>query len=155
MNPTQFRAHVIEPTLRELGLWSASAERLMIGTALVESGLEEVVQRNGGPARSFFQIEPGTFDDIVDRYLETDRRRDLRVKILGLVMPAFGRWEQITGNQRFACGVARVRYWMAPEPLPDVGDDEGLAAYWKSHFNTYLGAGREAKFVQALRKNGQ
>ena len=43
--------------------------------------------------------------------------------------------------------MARAHYLRVPEPLPDAGDVEALAAYWKQHYNTPAGAGSEAEFI--------
>ena len=55
----------------------------------------------------------------------------------------------------YATAVARLIYWRVPRPLPAANNLDGLAAYWKTHYNTRLGDGREPKFVQALRKHGR
>ena len=41
---------VIAPALDKLGLWSPSAEELVLGTAIVESGLTYIRQWGDGPA---------------------------------------------------------------------------------------------------------
>ena len=41
-----------------------------------------------------------------------------------------------------------------PEPLPEAQDVEGLAEYWKQHFNTPRGAGTVTRFVAAYREHG-
>ncbi len=48
--------------------------------------------------------------------------------------------------------MARVHYLRVPEPLPAPGDIEGLARYWKAHFNTPAGAGTPAGFVANWRR---
>ena len=85
--PRQFRRHGVRPVLEHLArteprLDSRAAEDLLLGTALMESGLREIEQR-GGPALGFFQIEPATFADVYDRYL-TQRRPDLLITVDGL-----------------------------------------------------------------------
>ena len=37
-----------------------------------------------------------------------------------------------------------------PEALPEAGDLEGQAAFWKQHYNTPLGAGTVGKYMSAL-----
>ena len=41
---------VIAPALDKLGLWSPSVEELVLGTAIVESGLTYIRQWGGSPA---------------------------------------------------------------------------------------------------------
>jgi hypothetical protein len=40
-----------------------------------------------------------------------------------------------------------VRYIRAPAPLPGQDDLQGLANYWKQHYNTPLGAGTPEEFL--------
>lgn len=149
MNLTQFRIHIIVPTLRELGLWSPSAEELMVGTALVESKLHYLKQING-PALGVYQIETPTHDDLYENYLNSPRREDLKTKVLALRAPVPGAHEQLITNLAYATAIARLIYWRRPEKLPAPGDHEGLAAYWKQHYNTHLGKGRPKDFIVAL-----
>ena len=117
-----------------------------------------MAQKGGGPARSFFQIEasfdyanPATFEDIYERYLR-GRPRFL-IAVQDLRMPAFTPHEQLTGNQHFACAIARMKYWMATEPLPAAGDIEALGAYWKRHYNTAGGAGKARHWAKLYREH--
>lgn len=153
--PEQFLEYVIQPTLRHLAaaiprLDSLASEQLMLGTALVESNLDALKQRGGGPALSVFQIEPATFDDIYGRYLRA--RAALLTQIQDLRIPAFTPTEQLAGNPFFACGIARMKYWMVPEPLPPAGDLEALGHYWKRYYNTEEGAGNAQYFADLYRK---
>ena len=68
INLNQFRDEIVAPTLKEIGLYSKAAERLVIGTGLTESRLEYVKQI-GGPALGLYQCEPSTHKDIWDNYL--------------------------------------------------------------------------------------
>ena len=159
--PLQFLEHVIHPTLEHLAhveKWMAgpASEQLMLGTALAESTLTHLVQIGGGPARSMFQIEvafnfddPLTFEDIYERYLRSRPR--LLVAIHELRMPAFTPYEQITGNQHFACGIARLRYWMVPERLPMLDDLAAMGRYYKKYFNTAGGLGEASHWADLYR----
>ena len=61
----QFRELIIRPALEAIGLWSQTAENLVLGTAIHESGnFKYIKQVGGGTALSFYQIEPVTADDI-------------------------------------------------------------------------------------------
>ena len=44
LNATHLQDWVIAPALDKLNLWSRSAEELVLGTAIVESGLNFIVQ---------------------------------------------------------------------------------------------------------------
>jgi len=58
--------------------------------------------------------------------------------------------EQLIHNLAYATAIARVIYLRKPEALPAAFDIEGLAKYWKDHYNTYLGAGKVEDFVKKL-----
>ena len=64
LDPRQFAERVIRPALVKLRLQSPAAEALLLGTAVVESGLSALVQAGGGPALGLYQIEPATHADI-------------------------------------------------------------------------------------------
>ena len=63
LNLDHFRADVIQPTLAHLDgddaprFQGLAAENLLLGTALVESGLHYLHQLGGGPALGIYQIE--------------------------------------------------------------------------------------------------
>ena len=137
MNVQQFRDSIVAPVLRRLEMHSAAAEEQMIATAVHESeGLQFIRQVGGGPAVSYFQIEPQTAQDVVDRYFR--KRPDIAERFSRAVMWD-AHWndrivERLTGDQAAACAVARIRYWMAPDPLPSADDVEAMATYWKAHY---------------------
>ena len=58
MLASQTLALVIRPALKKLRLWSPSAEELVFGTAIVESGLTYLKQHGDGPALGLWQVEP-------------------------------------------------------------------------------------------------
>ncbi len=154
--PAQFLEHVIRPTLYHLAvveprLGGRAAEQLMLGTAIAESALKALAQWGGGPALSFFQIEPTTFHDIYDRYLRARAR--FLIAIQDLRVPALTPLEQLAGNPFFACGIARMKFWMAPEPLPEADDIDALGRYWKSIYNTAGGAGTASHWTYLYRKH--
>lgn len=146
----QFRHMIVAPTLMEIEMYSPAAESLLVGTALMESGIEELMQRGGGPARGLYQMEPATFGDITVRYFS--KRPDLRIRCERLLAPAPSRWGQVVTNLSWATAIARLKYWMAPEKLPPVADIDALGDYWKRHYNTAEGAGDPAEFARRYRK---
>jgi hypothetical protein len=158
LDPKQLRLFVIRPTLQHIGLLSASAELLLLATAAHESGLANIDQRTGpndetlGPAMGLWQIEAPTLYDITDRYLAKPSKAALRERVFSLMAPAPQSVIQLATNACFACAIARVRYYMAPEPLPEPDDLEGMAHYWKRFYNTSLGAGTPEKFLESYRR---
>ena len=145
---TYFKEQIIRPTLKTLGLWSAAAEELLLGTALQESGLTHRVQLGGGPARGLFQMEPATHNDIWNNYLKYHKTLATLVKNLKSTATADGVLE-LRNNDRYAAAMARVHYKRAPAPLPPVGDIQAMAAYWKRYYNTIHGAGTVAQYLHS------
>lgn len=145
---------VIRPTLRHMReaderLWTTEAEKLLMGTVLAESALQEIRQQPSGPALSFYQIEPTTRQDI-DRYLD---RLD-KTLICAVVNEMRAAWplnpdEQIVTNMALATAYARIKYWMSPLPIPD--DIEGMANYWLRVYNAG-GRGTVTGFVRPFRE---
>jgi hypothetical protein len=158
-HPAQFRDHVVRPTLRDMGMWSTVAERLVLGTVAVESDFGRyLAQQNNGPAVGVAQMEPATAGDILFRYLngrgETDRRFQRAFQVIndGRIswkdVPLSLVAEKLKTDLRFAVGLCRLRYWMVPDALPLADDLPALAAYWKAHYNTSLGRGSVADFIK-------
>lgn len=149
VDPRHFRANVVRPALRDIGLWSEAAELLVFGTAVQESGLRWLVQL-GGPALGFFQMEPATHADIHHNFL--GYRPELNRQVLGLLALGQPRVDQLVWNLRYAAAMCRVHYLRDRQPLPAAGDVEGMGALWKRHYNTPAGKGRAEEFVANLRR---
>ena len=156
LNILQFRMNVVRPVLEAISGHSMAAENLVLGTALQESNLHYLRQLAEGPARGLFQMEPATHDDIWDNYLAY--RNELAGQVSAFLVPGRDRVEQLVWNLGYACAMCRVHYQRVPEPLPDATDIQGLAAYWKRHYNTAQGKGTiqefAEKFEQAIVKSG-
>lgn len=151
LDPKQTHDEVIAPTLSMLALDSLAARQITLGTGMTESGLTYIKQVGGGPALGLWQMEPVTHDDIWVNFLA--HRRKL-AQIVEDFCQASHVANDMTWNLRYACAMARVHYYRRPEALPAAGDATGMAAYWKQHYNTPLGAGTVAKalphFVRAI-----
>jgi hypothetical protein len=144
MNPQQLLTYVIDPALSRSGLYSDAAARLMLGTAVTESGLSWLRQHGGGPARGIYQVEPATHDDIWRNFLRY--REKLQDAVIALLTEE-EKHQQLVSNLSYATVIARIVYWRVEEPLPPADDVEAMADYWKRHYNTRLGAGKPAHFV--------
>lgn len=156
MNASQLRAYVILPALKPLGLWSLAAENLLVGTVAHESAGGKYLHQVRGPALGIYQIEPLTHFDVWANYLKY--QTGLRDKVLGMVPACHLRHDSATGMEyatdsmlitdlAYATVMARLIYRRRPEPLPAADDLPGLAAYWKAHYNTPLGAGTVEQFL--------
>jgi hypothetical protein len=135
MDPVELHDFVIVPVLEYLGLDQPGASHLVLGTGLVESNLEHLRQARGGPALSFFQMEPATHEDHMEWL---GRKPALRQRIFSLLAP----WPkqpvmQLVTNLNYAVAMCRAHYWRRPERLPPYGDLDAYAMYWKKHYNTF------------------
>jgi len=147
IDPVQFGLHVIRPTLQALDLWSPAAGRLLLGTAIAESGLSHLKQIHG-PALGLYQIEPATHEDLYENFLayREPRRRELRA----FTVPNRPVADQLIWNLAYATAVARLIYYRRPEPLPPADDLRGQAEYWKAHYNTSAGKGTVKHYIDAV-----
>jgi hypothetical protein len=139
-DPRQFREYVdsvlvfLEPEIP----YSVAARELLMFTAAAESELGRYLwQVPHGPAKGIFQMEEATEADLLN-YLE--RRPELKAKV-DLARTDMGD-DDLIDSLPYQTMLARIFYWRKPEPLPDASDPYALGAYWKKHFNTYLGKGR-------------
>lgn len=149
IDPRQFRELVIRPTLQTAGLWSESAEALLLGTALVESRLTYLKQLGEGPALGVYQMEPATHDDLWANYIH--HRADLIEAMTATVrhVPWPPPASEMIGNLYYATLMARIHYRRIPTSLPPADDLPALGRYWKRHYNTPLGKGTVEKFLAA------
>lgn len=144
LDVVQFKKYVIQPALKAIGSYSPAAEELVLGTALQESRLQYLRQLGNGPARGVFQMEPATHDDIWKNYLKY--KPDLAADVMALAHVRHS--ESLTTDLLYAAAMCRIHYLRAPAALPEQGDYEGQAAYWKEYYNTYLGAGTEEEYLE-------
>lgn len=148
MDAKQLTELVVRPTLKELGLYSAAAEQLVVGTIFVESRAKYLKQIGNGPALGIVQMEPATHDDIWHHYLAY--RTELSEKVRQIAKEAIPK-ELIT-NLAYAVAMCRVHYLRVPKPLPNSGDIPALARYWKQYYNTHQGAGDVSDFIDKFPK---
>ncbi|MEX2630014.1 MAG: hypothetical protein WD341_08760 [Tistlia sp.] len=158
-----FDTQVVVPTLAVLAgaeprMNSLSARQLLVGTAVAESDLQHALQVPNGPARSRFQIEPGTVK-LLNSWLGERGRESLAQAIVSLIPVELlpdgdptmdGMADHLAFNDWLACGLARVLYWSWPDSLPAPGDWMGHAEAWKRMYNG-PGKGTPGKFMERNR----
>ena len=153
--PDKFFYETIVPTLVKARLYSPVASFLLLGTALEESGIEHLKQLDGGPALGYYQMEPKTHDDIWENYLEYRPELAAKVRefVYGFGVVGEGGYQQLITNPPYSTIMCRVHYLRVKEALPEYGDIKGYASYWKKWYNTQLGKGSEASFVETYHSN--
>ena len=96
-------------------------------------------------------MEPSTHSDIYKNYLAY--QDDFRASLLGLTLKQGETPEehafQMTWNLRYGAAMCRLKYYRSPKALPEAGDLEAQARYWKSIYNSELGAGTVEKYIEA------
>ena len=150
MLASQILSMVIRPALSKINLWSPSAEELVLGTAIVESGLTYIRQWGDGPALGLWQVEPTTQNDLYTNFL--NYRPELGSQLMELRAPNLSMDENLATNLMYGAAVCRLCYYRKPDALPEAGDIEGQAAFWKQHYNTPLGKGTVTKYVYEVSK---
>ena len=152
MNHKQIRG-LIDHVLKKIGLYSKQASELVFLTGLAESRYEYIRQIGSGPAGSPFQVESATAFDVCKNYLYY-RKPLARSVASTLFIPVEAifepdkemlkelLWYNIAAGAIFC----RLVYRRVPSPLP-IGL-EGIASYWKDNYNTALGKGTVAHFIE-------
>jgi hypothetical protein len=133
MTPQQARDDFILPALQHIGLHTPDAERLLMGTAAIESNFINFVQFGDGPARGMFQMEPPTFDDLTTRILGAASHAALGAKVAELAAPDQPGFLLLQTNHKLAAAMARVKYFSIPAAIPSTL--AGQANYWWRFYN--------------------
>jgi hypothetical protein len=148
MDIEQFNEFVLVPALTVIGLNSESANVLMLGTALIESGLVFLEQLGPGRGLGIYQMEQPTHLDM-QRYLNQHHNSRLKERCLAACFyQAFPSEDALIHNLRYATVMARIKYWMRSDPLPAFNDAEGMATYHKRFYNSHLGKTNPSKSVR-------
>ena len=148
MDAKHLRKYIVAPALAEIGMHSMEAEDLVMGTAAQESHLKYVRQFNDGPARGLFQMEVATHDDIWNNWLAYKRTVSEELKNAIQFEGFRPIADRMVWDLKYGAMMCRIHYRRKSSPLPEHGDLEGYAAYWKKHYNTVHGAGTEEEFIK-------
>jgi len=149
----QLRALVTD-TLAPFADWflsSDAAVNLIMGTIAQESAMGKYRRQLGnGPARGICQMEPATEKDIWQNFLRY--KVVLRNRISTITGVYSHDPKKLEINDQYAILMCRVHYMRVREALPEAGDVNALAKYWKLHYNTPLGHGTAKEFVKNYKK---
>lgn len=137
INKKHFLSAVIRPVIISFGMGGKSAETLLLGTVLVESGLSALKQYEDGPALGVYQMEPNTHDDIWKHYLKYND--DLAVIVAKFMVPGIECPNQLQGNLYYATAMARLHYRRIKQALPLETNIIELSEYHKKYYNTIKG----------------
>jgi hypothetical protein len=147
-NCKQLRDFVIKPILLDLMLYSVDVEELLVFTCANESEGGTYLKQEGGPALGIYQMEPVTYNDIWQNYIE--KRSYLKLKLTySLNAPTMPSEDRMIYDLYFATAMARIFYLRHDEPLPKASDTAGIYNYYKKYYNTVDG---KANYEEAVTK---
>lgn len=131
----------LEPEIK----YSINAENLILGTIAQESAYGKYrEQLGGGPAKGVCQIEPNTFNDIINNYLKYRPHILHKVaQISGVLAPQS---DDLIHNDKLSICICRIHYLRIKESIPK--DLIGWANYWKKYYNTIKGKGTINEFIK-------
>ncbi len=133
INASDLLQHVIKPTLDYLAMCSSAAEKLLLGTAAQESGLDPFSYRNQGIG--IYQITAEQHRQAWDKFLAF--RPDLASKVRGLASQhqfLQNPEQELKTNLAYSTAIAWIIYLQSECPLPEADDVDGLSHFWKSNF---------------------
>lgn len=144
----QYTKCILRPTLKDIEMYSPSSEVLLLGTFAQESQAGTFMKQiGGGPGLGFYQEERNSFIDVVNNYLKF--RTALVQKICDyLGYTYFPEADHLMHDLKLQVIIARIHYKRVPYPLPEPDDIEGMAKYWKLHYNSLKGKGTEVQFIE-------
>lgn len=135
LSPRDLQHFVIEPTLDYLGMYSAAAENLLLGTAAQESGLDPFCEvKQGGIG--IYQITSTQHRAIWDGYLAFDP--DLASKVRGLASQHHflkSPDDELRTNLAYSTAIAWMIYRQSEHQLPAADDADGLDHFWLNNFH--------------------
>ena len=124
------------------------AVSLIYETGNTETGYRHLVQMGGGPAVSFFQLEPATIYDIFNNYVEY--RQPLVEVLIEFGLDPMNLEFCVKTNIAIAICMCRFHYRRVPSPIPKTKKER--AEYWKKHYNSELGKGTVEHYLKSNKK---
>ncbi|MBQ1759457.1 MAG: hypothetical protein IIZ94_07230 [Prevotella sp.] len=118
--------------------------QFVTGIGNCESGYKDIVQDGCGIAKSFWQIQPATYNDLFVNFLS------YRPELLNAVNTMLRRSpndgtpppdELLLYNMRFAALICALIVYRSPLALPQLGDTNAQVDFWLQSYNTREGAG--------------
>ena len=143
----QLRDLIIKPALQDLVMYSEEAAELLVFTCAVESEGGTYLHQVSGPALGIYQMEPATYNDIWQNYI--NNKPDLKLKLLhNFNAPVMPDEERLIYDLRFATAMCRIHYDRVNQPIPKRYIEE-MYTYYKEFYNTSDGAATYPKSLWA------
>ena len=151
MNPQQLHDYIIKPTLEYMSgnYNSIEARFLLLCTSAIESDCGYYIKQVNGPAIGPWQMEPATHSDIWSNSDALNVNDCLRFFVVGLQINEgnAGGFNNLLDSPKYACAMARLKYSMTPEPLPEYTGDANidLRAFYDYYAKFYHGVDKDGK----------
>lgn len=164
MNAQQLHNYIIKPTLEYMGgnYYSKESAFLLLSTAAIESNCGYKIKQDNGPALGVWQMEPNTYDDIIDN-CDAVKVSHFESILYGMLPSNFHELadlgvETLIQSPMYACAMARLKYSMDTTELPRLtgdkeADSKSFYDYYKRIYNTKHGKSTYEKWVAALEAN--
>lgn len=136
--------HALEPEIK----YSIDAENLICGTGAQESAYGKYRKQINGPALGVYQMEPVTFNDIVNNFLAY--KPALRAKIMRVSGVDKFDSADLVNNDKLAICFCRLQYYRQSAPIPT--DLNAQAAYYKQYYNTPKGKATVEQYLENYRR---
>ena len=152
MQAQQLLDYIIKPTLKYMGgsYDSKNARMLLLATAAIESKCGYYIKQVDGPALGIWQMERSTLVSMMSNCDALSVESfDEKLGKLAYPVAEFTFSKALLLSPMYACAMARLKYSMDIEPLPDHTNIREVYNYYKRIYNTPLGASTYEKFKQA------
>ena len=135
----ELRQYVVRPTLKHLGMWSLTAENLLLGTAARESGLGFHLKPANTQSLGIYQISPKMHRNIWDRFLA--QKSELSSQVRGLASQReflSHPHHELATNLAYSTAIAWLVYSRANIRFESIlpNDIRALAKLWQKHFHS-------------------
>src|SRR5579872_996529 len=147
LNINQFRELIVKSSLNDLLMYSEDAEELMVFTCATESLGGTYLAQIGGPALGIYQMEPMTYNDIWQTYINLHGPLTLRL-FANFNISNMPEESRLIYDLRFATAMTRLFYARINEPLPCYKDENAIWEYYKKYYNTSKGAAIKEVSIQ-------
>ena len=155
MNSQQLLDYIVIPSLKAMGpsYNTTNSRMLLMATAAIESHCGHYVKQMEGPASGMWQMEPDTQVDIMIHSDTYHKLQDLALSLEGdkFAFEHDSPSENLSliASPMYACFMARCKYSMDKEPLPECTDKTAIYNYYKRIYNTEHGAATYEHFDNA------
>lgn len=136
--------HVLQPEIK----YSLDAENLILGTIAQESAYGKYRKQINGVALGIIQMEPKTFNDIVNNFLKY--HKDIAEKIKQIAHINVFSSADLVSNDKLAICFCRLQYYRQKEAIPSTLNEQ--AAYYKKYYNTPLGKATIEQYIENYKR---